>query len=228
MTFGLKPLVAIRRALLMAPKDRASRDTCGCQPLVHRELDPGRDWHGSNVTTLADEVGDYPMLFSLLEVLDGEPGYAHPAKSATEKNRDHSVVAFGTQVLSGERRKEPFALVGGQPIPDAHSMLLYALDATDSGCKVRAQEPAVGSLVREPTNGGETQVDGGGGIMGLFETDPVARHPASPRCVEHKASNAARARFMRTPASLPCIAERYIKYSAGKSLCGRALREKRV
>src|ERR1019366_535299 len=35
----------------------------------------------------------------------------------------------------------------------------------------------------------------------------------------------ARARFMRTTASLLCIAERYIKDSAGKSLCGRASAE---
>jgi hypothetical protein len=55
-------------------------------------------------------------------------------------------------------------------------MLLYALDPTDSGRKVGAQKPAVGSLVCKPANGGEAQVDSGGGILGLFETDPVACH----------------------------------------------------
>lgn len=89
--------------------------------MVHRELDPGRDRHSPDVATLADEVGNYPMLLPLLEVLDGEPGYLRFPEAATEENCDHGVVAFGTQVLTGERRKEPPPLVGSQPIPDATS-----------------------------------------------------------------------------------------------------------
>jgi hypothetical protein len=34
--------------------------------------------------TLANEVGDYPMLFSQLQVLYGEPGHFRPAQSASE------------------------------------------------------------------------------------------------------------------------------------------------
>ena len=63
-----------------------------------RKLDPGRDWHRSNVTTLANKIGDDPVLFSLLEVFDGEPRYLRPTEATTEQNRDHCVVAFGTQV----------------------------------------------------------------------------------------------------------------------------------
>jgi hypothetical protein len=48
--------------------------------VVHRQLDPGWDRHGSNVTTLADEVRNYPMLFPLLEMLDGESGYFRPRR----------------------------------------------------------------------------------------------------------------------------------------------------
>jgi hypothetical protein len=41
--------------------------------VVHGDLDPGRDRHGSHMTAFADEIGDDPMLFSLLEIVDGEP-----------------------------------------------------------------------------------------------------------------------------------------------------------
>jgi hypothetical protein len=129
--------------------------------LVHRELDPGRDWHRSNVTTLANEIGDYPMLFSLPEVLDGEARYFRPSEAATEENRDHGVVAFGTQVLTAERCEESLPLVGSQPIPDAHSMLLYSLDSPDSGRKIGTQKSAVRRFIRESANSGETQVDRG-------------------------------------------------------------------
>jgi hypothetical protein len=31
---------------------------------------PERDWHGPHMTTLADEIGEYPMFFSLLQILN--------------------------------------------------------------------------------------------------------------------------------------------------------------
>jgi hypothetical protein len=48
------------------------------------------------MTTLTVEVCDYPMLFSLLEVLDGEASYLCPPEAATEENRNHGIVAFRT------------------------------------------------------------------------------------------------------------------------------------
>ncbi len=67
-------------------------------------------------------------------------------------------------------------LVGSQPILDAHGMFLNAFDPPDSGRKIGAQKSAVGSLVCKPANGGEAQVDSGGGIVSLFEANPIARH----------------------------------------------------
>ena len=63
-------------------------------------------------------------------------------------------------------------------------MLLYALDPSDSGGKIGAQKPAVGSFVRQSPNRGKAQVDRGRGIFGLFEIDPVACHHS---LVERKA-----------------------------------------
>ena len=54
-------------------------------------------------------------------------------------------------------------------------MLLYALDPPDSGRKVGTQKPAIRSFVGESPDGGKPQVDSRGGILGLFEVDPIAR-----------------------------------------------------
>src|SRR5450759_4282482 len=124
--------------LVNRPRDWAGRDTRGCQPVVHGKLDPCRDRHCSNVTTLAGEVCDYPMLFPLLEVLDGEPSYLCPPEAATQENRDHGIVAFRTQIVTTESCKQSLPLVSRQPIPNTHAMLLDALDPTDSGRKVGA------------------------------------------------------------------------------------------
>jgi hypothetical protein len=163
-------------SLIDRPKNRAGRDASSGQPVVDRKLDPGRDGHRSNVTTLANKIGDDPVLFSLLKVFDGESCYLSSSETTTEQNRDHCVVAFGTQVLTAERCEESLPLVRRQPIPDAQTMLLYALDPPDSRRKIGAQKTAVGSFVCQSPNRGKAQVDRGGGIFGLFESDPVACH----------------------------------------------------
>ena len=109
----------------------------------------------------AEFRGVYPMLFSLLDVFDSEPGYLRSSEATPEENGDHGIVAFGTQAFSAERSEESLPLVSSQPIPDAHAMLLYALHPPDSSRKVGAQKPAVGSLVRQPPNGSETKADSG-------------------------------------------------------------------
>ena len=67
-------------------------------------------------------------------------------------------------------------MIGRSPIPDAHAMLLHAFDPPDSSRKVGTQEPAIRRFVGESANGSKPQVDSGGGILSLFEVDPVARH----------------------------------------------------
>jgi hypothetical protein len=44
------------------------------------------------VTAFPDEIGDDPMVFSLLEIFDGEPGYLRPPEATTEQHCDHCVV----------------------------------------------------------------------------------------------------------------------------------------
>ena len=105
------------------------------------------------MTAFADEVRNYPMVFPLLDMFDSEPSYLGSSEATAEENGDHGVVAFGTQALSAEGSEESLPLVSSQPIPDAHAMLLYALHPPDSGRKVGAQKPAVGSFVRQSPNG---------------------------------------------------------------------------
>jgi hypothetical protein len=93
------------------------------------------------MSTFADEVRNYPMLFSLLDVFDSEPGYLRSSEATAEENGDHGIVAFGTQAFSAERSEESLPLVNSQPIPDAHAMLLYALHPADSSRKVGLRSP---------------------------------------------------------------------------------------
>jgi hypothetical protein len=74
------------------PKYRARGDSGGDQPDVHCGLDPCRDWYGPHMATLADEVGGYQMLFSLLEIFDDERCCFGSPEPASEEDGDHGIV----------------------------------------------------------------------------------------------------------------------------------------
>jgi len=53
-------------------------------------------------------------------------------------------------------------------------MFLDTLDSANSCSSIWTQKPTVRSLIRKPPNRRKAEVDGGGGVVRLFEADPVA------------------------------------------------------
>src|ERR1700693_1480505 len=47
-------------------------DTSCIGPLVNNALCPRRNWHGANVLSLANQVGDYPVLLTDLKIFQSE------------------------------------------------------------------------------------------------------------------------------------------------------------
>ena len=98
---------------------------------------------------------------------------------------------------------------------EGYECLLYmeVADSTRYGATIRF-------LCNEALAGGLMALREGNSALHWAATRPEDNTPPTTVAVGHFVQGA-RDRFMRTPASLPCIAERYIKYSAGKSLRGR-------
>jgi hypothetical protein len=93
------------------------------------------------VSALANEVGDYPMLFSLLQMLYGEPSHFCPPETASQEDSYHGVIAYAPQVGGIEYGEEAFSLVRSQPVAYAHTVLLDTFYAPDSRGKIRAKKP---------------------------------------------------------------------------------------
>jgi hypothetical protein len=57
------------------------------------------------MAALPNYIGDHPMLFALLKAFESQPGYLCPAKTASQQDGNHSVVAFATQTGLVEHAK---------------------------------------------------------------------------------------------------------------------------
>src|SRR5271165_791565 len=106
-------------------------DTGGGQPVIHCRFDPGWDGYGSHVATLPNEVCDYPMLLSLLEMFHGERGQFRSPEAASQEDSDHGVVTLATKIPIVEDGKKSFPLFSGQPVSNPHAVLLDVFNDGD-------------------------------------------------------------------------------------------------
>ncbi len=173
MTFDVMPSPHTSPPLLIARKNTALADVGRIGPLVDGHLDPSGNRHGSNVTTLADQIGDDPMILALLHRLDRD-GCA--AKATSEQHRHHSAIPLSAQRLLIEGAEETLALFGREPVAEAYAQPPHAFDAADAGGQFGAQQAGVGRLIGDTPNGSKSEVDGRWCEALLFEMDSVAEH----------------------------------------------------
>jgi hypothetical protein len=80
----------------------------------------------------------------------------------------HTVASCAIQYLG--------TLLDGEPVSRATTELLHALDAIDARRQVGTQQPGIGGLMRQPTDGCELLVDGIGSQPAIFQVHAIAHH----------------------------------------------------
>lgn len=70
------------------------------------------------------------------------------------------MIAHVSQFFARVGNKQPLALFNGKPVSGANTQALRSFDPANACGKVRAEKPAVRSLICESSNGSELQVDG--------------------------------------------------------------------
>jgi hypothetical protein len=105
------------------------------------------------VAGLADQVGDHPMLVSLLNRPELQRQQFAAAETAANQYGHHRVFAELTR--RGRRPVEqPPPLVGGEPVPEPDADPTHALHATNARREFRTEQPGIGRLVGNATHGG--------------------------------------------------------------------------
>jgi hypothetical protein len=129
------------------------------------------------VASLADEIGNDPVLLPLLDRLEAQGQQLGSAEAASNQHREHRVIA---QLAHGRPRgafKKPATLLGRQPVADAHVEPAHAFHPTDTGRQLGAEKTRVGCLVRrDAPDGGHPTADRCRRIAPLIKVNPVSPH----------------------------------------------------
>jgi hypothetical protein len=104
------------------------------------------------VAPFANEVCDYPMLLSLLEMFHGERGQFRSPEAASQEDSDHGVVTLATKIPIVEDCKKSLPLFSSQPVANPHAVLLDAFHASDACREIRTEKSTILSLIGEPAN----------------------------------------------------------------------------
>jgi hypothetical protein len=90
------------RRFVDGAEDRAIGNLRPIHPGSHSSGNPVWDGDGTHIATLADEIRDYPMFFSLLQILDTECGHLRATQPAPQQHRHHSVISDSLQSIPVE------------------------------------------------------------------------------------------------------------------------------
>jgi hypothetical protein len=133
---------------------------------------------------LADQVGDDPVTSPGAELIRAS---VRGVRRAATRIRSASRAWHGRVVRVALRRllqRATSALFRRQPVPEPHADASEPLYAADARSQFRTEETGIGSLVRDPANGREAQIDRGGRGVALLKVNAVAE---DHRAVEREA-----------------------------------------
>ncbi len=135
-------------------------------------------WNGNgpNVTSLANEVDNRPVLFSPLKVIDGQFGSLATTKATTQQHGQKRPIALTFQRLSIWKLPECTGLFGRQPVTQPHTQFFCTLDATYSSSELGAHQAAVSRFVRESAHSGESHVNCSGRQLASLEVNSITGH----------------------------------------------------
>ena len=169
----LYPITHHSAALIHRPEDSPLIDPSRLEPEVDAGLGSGGHGDGPDAVAFAEQVGDDPPPFPLLEILDVEAQQLSPAKPAAEQQCQHGPVAFASQRLGAGHVEQLVGLVLHQPVADPGTALLDPGDPLDRRGDQGVKQLVVGELPGELANRREPEIDGCGGEAIGDEGGPV-------------------------------------------------------
>jgi hypothetical protein len=106
-------------------KQPAIFHACGGHPGVDSLLDPHRDRHRANASSLPFEICQHPAALPQLDRIDIEQGELLPAQDAADQHAQQDVIPLALERRAVWNGEQCFRLFARQPVAEASSLLRY-------------------------------------------------------------------------------------------------------
>ena len=98
------------------------------------------------MASLADKIGNDPVLLPLLDVLNSQRRQFRAAETAAQQNCERGVVALSAKTGNVRRAQKALALLRRKPIANRYTKSLGPLHPSNSSRRIGAQETTIRSL----------------------------------------------------------------------------------
>lgn len=141
-----------------APKYVTFTQSCGRKPRVNGAFNPVRYGRRPNLSGLADQIDDRPVILAALKmaISNSAASFRRSPQPKRSPSSARSRLPFSVSVRHLPQRSR---LVGGQPITEADAEVLWAFDSADASSEIRAEQTGIGKFVRETSDRREPAVD---------------------------------------------------------------------
>jgi hypothetical protein len=69
-------------------------------PIIDNALRPRGNWHSANVLSLANQVGDHPVLLTDLKIFQSESNQFGASQAASNHQRQNGSITLSSQAVS--------------------------------------------------------------------------------------------------------------------------------
>jgi hypothetical protein len=145
-----------------APKHAALAHASGYKPRIDRAFNPVRNRHRADMSALAKQIHDGPMVLSSLKVGDLQFSSLFPPQTAAQENAEKGPISLAFERAGIRHLAERLCLIDGEPVSQTNTEVLRPFDSADAGREIRAEQAGISSLVRKPADGRQPAVNRAG------------------------------------------------------------------
>ena len=128
------------------------------------------------------QIGNHPMFVSQLNRVAMQGQQLSSAQSAADQHPQHGIVSFTRQRIPSRTRQQSLALLNRKPVPDSDSEPAHSFDTADASGQFWAEQSGIGSLISDPSDSGQVEVDGGWCVLLLLEMDTIPQDDGAIEC----------------------------------------------
>jgi hypothetical protein len=150
----------LSRSILQNPSEHFSLIHARiAEPDIYKPLAPIRHRHRSYPSALAHQIDNDPVAIPQLQLIQSQNHDFRASQSTSEQQSEHCSVSSPLQSVLRNSVQQLLCLIACQPIADLSPKPLDSLSSPDTSHQLRAQPTALSSLIGQPPDRGEMQID---------------------------------------------------------------------